>query len=99
MLNKDQKKKVVTKFKTHKDDTGSSQVQVAILTERIKYLTSHLKKHKKDVHSRRGLLKMVQKRKDLLDYLKQRDSKGYDKIIKDLKLKKPSKLSRRLKTK
>jgi len=66
MIKKDKKKKIIEKFKTHKEDTGSSEVQVAVLTARIKELTEHLKVNKKDNHSRRGLLQMVAKRKKLL---------------------------------
>ena len=87
MLNVDQKKKVIRKYKVHKSDTGSSQVQVALLTEKIKLLTKHLKTHKKDVHSRRGLLKMVQKRKKLLDFLKDQDVKAYQEVSKKLGIK------------
>jgi small subunit ribosomal protein S15 len=87
MLNVDQKKKVIKKYKAHKNDTGSSQVQIALVTEKIKYLTKHLTQHKKDVHSRRGLLKMVQKRKDLLDYLKKQNEAAYEDIKKKLNLK------------
>ena len=82
------KKKVIEKFAIEKGDTGSPQVQIAILTERINNLTSHFKDHKKDVHSRRGLLKMVNRRRRLLDYLKVKDEDSYKKIIKDLGLRK-----------
>ena len=82
------KKKVIEKFATVKGDTGSPQVQIAILTERINNLTGHFKDHKKDVHSRRGLLKMVNRRRRLLDYLKVKDEESYKKIIKDLGLRK-----------
>ena len=78
------KKKVIEKFATEKGDTGSPQVQIAILTERINNLTGHFKDHKKDVHSRRGLLKMVNRRRRLLDYLKVKDDDSYYKLIKDL---------------
>jgi len=84
----DAKKKIITKHATHKGDTGSPQVQIAILTERINQLTEHLKKHKKDNHSRRGLLMMVAKRRKLLAYLKNRDEAAYQKIVKSLKLRK-----------
>lgn len=87
MLNVDQKKKVIRKYKVHKNDTGSSQVQVALLTEKIKLLTKHLKTHKKDVHSRRGLLKMVQKRKKLLDFLKEQNLKAYREVSNKLGIK------------
>ena len=82
------KKKVIEKFAIEKWDTGSPQVQIAILTERINNLTVHFKDHKKDVHSRRGLLKMVNRRRRLLDYLKVKDDNSYKKIIKDLGLRK-----------
>ncbi|OGY45350.1 MAG: 30S ribosomal protein S15 [Candidatus Buchananbacteria bacterium RIFCSPHIGHO2_01_FULL_39_14] len=87
MLDKKKKEKIIAKFKTHTSDTGSSQVQVAILTEEIKDLTKHLKSHKKDFSSRRGLLKKVAERRRLLSYLKREDEKGYEKLIKDLKIK------------
>jgi small subunit ribosomal protein S15 len=87
-LKKDEKTKVVAELKTHKNDTGSPEVQVGIFTEQITKLTDHLKKHKKDDHSRRGLLKMVGKRRRLLDYLKHRDSGRYDKVVKKLGLRK-----------
>ncbi len=76
------------KFKEHPQDTGSTTVQVALLTERISYLTEHLKKNKKDFHSRRGLLKLVGRRRHLLQYLKKQDSKKYDEILKELNLSK-----------
>lgn len=88
MLNVKQKQKLVDKYKLHDSDTGSSEVQAAILTERIKELTSHLKEHPKDNHSRRGLLKMVAKRKKLLDHLSQSYEKRYNTIVKKLGLKK-----------
>lgn len=87
MLNKDQKKRAISKVKVHKTDTGSEPAQIALLTEKIKYLVKHLKSHKKDVHSRRGLLKMVQKRKRLLSYLKEQNKKLYEKVIKSLRIK------------
>ena len=74
-------------FKRHENDTGSEEVQIALLTEEIKRLLSHLKKHKKDIHSRRGLLKIVSKRKRLLDYLRKDDPKRYGSITKELGLK------------
>ncbi|MBI2507113.1 MAG: 30S ribosomal protein S15 [Candidatus Niyogibacteria bacterium] len=82
------KQKVIEKYKLHEKDTGSSEVQIALLTEEIKRLTSHLKDHPKDVHSRRGLLKMVSKRKALLNYLSNEDEKRYSNIIKKIGLKK-----------
>ena len=84
----EKKKEVIKKFAIAKGDTGSPQVQVAILTERINNLTNHFKNHDKDIHSRRGLLKMVNQRRKLLDYLKNKDDKTYLKIIKDLNLRK-----------
>ncbi len=87
-LLKDTKKKLIESFKTHEKDTGSPEVQVAILTEKINYLTEHLKKHKKDVHSRQGLLQMVNKRRRLLDYLKNNDYNRYQGLIDKLKLRK-----------
>jgi small subunit ribosomal protein S15 len=82
----EKKAKIVNEFKTHKTDTGSSQVQIALLTERIKELTEHFKVHKKDNHSRRGLLKMVSRRRKLLDYLKRKDINEYHAIIEKLGL-------------
>jgi small subunit ribosomal protein S15 len=80
------KAKIVGDFKTHTSDTGSSQVQVALLTERIKELTEHFKVHKKDNNSRRGLLKMVSRRRKLLDYLKRKDINEYHAVIERLGL-------------
>lgn len=71
-------------FQRHETDTGSSEVQIAILTKRIESLTEHLKSHKKDVSSRIGLIRMVSNRRTLLDYLKRRDEESYKKIIKEL---------------
>jgi small subunit ribosomal protein S15 len=87
MLNKKKKEKIIEKFKTHDSDTGSSQVQIAILTEEIKELTKHLKTHKKDFSSRRGLLKKVAERRRLLNYLRREDEKAYLELAKSLKLK------------
>ena len=87
MLKPKQKTKIITKHKTHEKDTGSSEVQIAIFTEQISQLAKHLKKHPKDNHSRRGLLKMVAKRKKMLDYLKDENEKRYKKIVKKLELK------------
>jgi len=87
MIKKDKKKKIIEKFKTHKEDTGSSEVQVAVLTERIKELTEHLKVNKKDNHSRRGLLQMVAKRKKLLKDIQNNSEERFGKIAKSLKLK------------
>ncbi|MDD2421228.1 MAG: 30S ribosomal protein S15 [Heliobacteriaceae bacterium] len=80
------KQELIVKFQQHDRDTGSPEVQIAILTERINYLTEHLKTHKKDNHSRRGLLKMVGQRRGLLNYLKKTDIDRYRKIIADLGL-------------
>jgi small subunit ribosomal protein S15 len=80
------KQETVTKYKQHASDTGSPEVQVALLTERIAHLTEHLKTNNKDHHSRRGLLKMVGKRRSLLDYLKRKDSARYKKLIEQLAL-------------
>jgi small subunit ribosomal protein S15 len=87
-LKKEEKEVVVKELKTHKNDTGSPEVQVGIFSEQIKKLTDHLKKHKTDEHSRRGLLKMVGKRRRLLDYLKHKSVERYDKVIKKLGLRK-----------
>ncbi|MBA7508379.1 30S ribosomal protein S15 [subsurface metagenome] len=87
-LVKEDKKKVIEKFKTHENDTGSSEVQIAILTQKINRLNEHLKANKKDHHSRRGLVIMVGKRKRLLGYLKNNDIGKYKKIIKELGLRK-----------
>lgn len=80
------KEQIVGDYKTHGSDTGSSQVQIALLTQRINELTEHFKVHKKDNHSRRGLLKMVSRRRKLLDYLKRRDINEYHTIIEKLGL-------------
>jgi small subunit ribosomal protein S15 len=83
---KELKEQIVGDYKTHDSDTGSSQVQVALLTQRINELTEHFKTHKKDNHSRRGLLKMVSRRRKLLDYLKRRDINQYHEMIQRLGL-------------
>ena len=80
------KAELIKKFATKQDDTGSPDVQVAILTERIVNLTEHFKEHKKDNHSRRGLLKMVSQRRRLLDYVKRHDEARYKKLIEELGL-------------
>jgi small subunit ribosomal protein S15 len=85
-LAKESKADIITSYKTHPSDTGSPEVQVAILTQRINELTEHFKVHKKDNHSRRGLLKMVSRRRKLLDYLKRRDIDQYHQIIEKLGL-------------
>ena len=82
------KQKVISKFRVHKSDTGSPEVQVAILSRRIAELTEHFKTHKKDHHSRRGLLKLVGQRRRLLEYLKNKDVNRYRKIIERLGLRK-----------
>lgn len=87
MLDKKTKQKVISKFKVHETDTGSSQVQIAILTEEIKQLTEHLKKHKHDHSSRRGLLKKVGERRRLLKYLQKEDNQAFEELAKILKLK------------
>jgi small subunit ribosomal protein S15 len=81
-----QKTATVEKYRTHDTDTGSAQVQIAVLTENINYLTDHFRAHAKDHHSRQGLLKMVGRRRRLLDYLKRTNVEGYRKIIADLGL-------------
>ena len=83
---KETKETIVGEYKTHNNDTGSSQVQIALLTQRINELTEHFKVHKKDNHSRRGLLKMVSRRRKLLDYLKRQDINEYHTIIEKLGL-------------
>lgn len=88
MLTKQKKGKIIEEHKIHKTDTGSAEVQIAILTEEIQRLTSHLKRHPKDNHSRRGLLGMVSKRRRLLEWLGTENEKRYKKIIKELDLKK-----------
>ena len=81
MLATEKKQAIISSFKLHESDTGSPEVQIAILTERITYLTEHFKVHKKDHHSRRGLLKIVGQRRRLLDYLKKKDVERYRVII------------------
>ena len=88
MLKSDKKSSIITKFAVKKGDTGSPEVQVALLTEKISELTEHLKLHKKDNHSRRGLLKMVSKRRRLLNYLKKAAEERYQAILKSLNLSK-----------
>ncbi len=87
-LVKEKKKEIITDFKEHEKDTGSPSVQIALLTERINSLSGHFKKHKSDHHSRRGLLRMVSIRRRLLEYLKRKDTKEYQNIIKKLDLRK-----------
>jgi small subunit ribosomal protein S15 len=86
MLDREAKEQIVTTYQTHEGDTGSPQVQVALLTNRINQLTEHFKTHKKDHHSRRGLLKMVSQRRSMLDYLKRIDIEEYHKLISSLGL-------------
>ena len=81
VMSKEMKTGVIEKNRRHESDTGSPEVQIAILTERINYLTEHLKIHKRDHHSRRGLLKMVGARRGLLNYVKSRDEERYKKIL------------------
>jgi small subunit ribosomal protein S15 len=85
-LAKDIKVDIIKKFAREKGDTGSPEVQIALLTNKIEKLVAHLKDHKKDVHSRRGLLSMVAKRRRLLSYLRRRDEERYKKLLTDLKL-------------
>jgi len=88
MLKPKKKSSLIKDFQTHQTDTGSSEVQAALLSEQIEELTKHLKKHPKDQHSRRGLLKMVSKRKKLLDYLNKTSKRRYNALVKKLGLKK-----------
>lgn len=81
------KQKIIDKYKIHKTDTGSAEVQIAVLTKEVEELVKHLRKHKKDNHSRRGLLMMVSKRKKLLDYLSHENEKRYKSIVRKLGLK------------
>lgn len=82
------KSEIIEKFKVHGTDTGSSEVQIALLTDRIKYLTEHFQTHKKDHHSRQGLLKLVGQRRSLLDYLKKKDVNKYRDLILELGIRK-----------
>lgn len=88
VLLKDKKQQIIEGFKTHARDTGSAEVQIAILTERINLLGEHFKQHKKDFHSRRGLLMLVGRRRRLLDYLKEKDNKKYAEVLEKLHLRK-----------
>ncbi|NLZ74594.1 30S ribosomal protein S15 [Candidatus Falkowbacteria bacterium] len=92
MLDKKAKEKIIKKFRVHETDTGSSQVQIAILTEEIKELTEHLQKHKHDFSSRRGLLKKVGERRKLLKYLQKEDAEAFKNLAEKLKLKIAKKL-------
>jgi small subunit ribosomal protein S15 len=82
------KSEVIAQFKTHEKDTGSSDVQIALLTARINHLTEHLRTHRKDFHSRRGLLQMASRRRKLLDYLKREDLSKYNELLQKLNLRK-----------
>jgi len=81
MLTKVQKEKIIKKYQTVEGDTGSPEIQIALLTERIDQLQKHLKEHKKDLHSKRGLLQMVSKRRRLLTYLRKKDEQRYSRIV------------------
>jgi len=85
-LSKDEKEGIIRKFQVHEKDSGSPEVQIALLTERIKQLTGHFQVHKKDYHSRRGLLKLVGQRRRLLDYLKSKRIEKYREVVKELGL-------------
>jgi small subunit ribosomal protein S15 len=87
-LARDKKERLIRQYRMHDQDSGSPEIQIALLTERINHLTEHLKKHTKDFSSRRGLLKLVGKRRRLLDYLKDNDLEGYRKIVEELGLRK-----------
>lgn len=84
MLVPEKKKEIITSYQSHEGDTGSPEVQIAILSARIQYLTEHFKSHKKDHHSRRGLLKIVGQRRRILDYLKRKDVERYRAVIQKL---------------
>ena len=88
MLDAEQREKIIGDFQLHGKDTGSPEVQVALMTARIEYLTEHFKTHKKDHHSRRGLLKLVGQRRKLLDYLKKKDVERYRTVVQRLGLRK-----------
>ena len=85
-INKDTKKEIISKFATNEKDTGSAQVQIAVLSERINNLTEHFKLHKHDNHSKRGLVGLVNKRKKLLSYILKKDNEKYKEVIKELKI-------------
>jgi len=87
MLKKGEKTKLIEKYKRHEKDTGSTEIQIVLLTEQINKLADHLKKHPKDNHSRRGLLKMVSKRKKLIKFLQKESIRRYNKLVKSLNLK------------
>ena len=88
MLTPEEKEKIIKEYKLHDLDTGSPEVQIALLTEEIRRLLLHFKKHPKDFHSKRGLLKMVAKRRKFLSYLKEEDTKRYNSVVKKIGLKK-----------
>ena len=94
-MDKNKKKRVIKKYQTHEGDTGSTEVQIAILTEELKELAEHLKAHHKDHSSRRGLLRKVGERRKLLTYLKKEDNKSYEDLVKKLKLKQAKVLLRK----
>ena len=87
-LTPEDKAKIIGEYSVHEGDTGSPEVQIALISERITYLTDHFKTHAKDHHSRRGLLKLVSKRRHMLDYLKRSDLERYRKLIRDLGIRK-----------
>jgi small subunit ribosomal protein S15 len=87
-LTREKKERLIREYRMHDNDTGSPEVQIALLTERVSQLTGHLKLHRKDFSSRRGLLKLVGQRRKLLDYLKDTDLEGYRKIVEELGLRK-----------
>ncbi len=87
MISTTEKEKIIDKFKTHEKDTGSAEVQIALLSKEIDKLLAHLQTHKKDLHSKKGLLKMVAKRRKLLKYLEKTDEKKYKDLVKKLGLK------------
>lgn len=88
MLSNEEKSKIIKENRINPSDTGSPEVQIALITNRINYLSKHFETHKKDYHSRTGLMKMVGRRKRLLEYLKKQDTKKYESLIKKLKLRK-----------
>lgn len=88
VLVREKKKEIIDSFKTHSVDTGSAEVQIALITERVNTLSQHFKHHKKDFHSRRGLLMLVGRRRRLLDYLKKKNTKKYEEVLDKLHLRK-----------
>ncbi len=87
-FDREQKQDIIGNYRLHENDTGSPEVQIALLSTRINYLTEHFKTHKKDHHSRRGLLKLVSQRRKILDYLKKSDKERYEKVIERLEIRK-----------